>query len=481
MSLFYLITSQTYNNGTLWTDILFAVCTVIVYGRFEWRLRTLALRVVECAALFLLAELLDVTLNIFGLSGYPAPTYVALFVPHLLYAYSQVRLGPTDRLVRLTTFCSLFMITVGFTRVVVPSIDVLAETEWGYSLTSLISYAAMFAAAFFVRGLNISHFLYVPRNFVFLVVTTDVLGATASQVFVNLRDTFSYFEEQSGIDETLQELTQAVSGVNLIVDVLFMLLVIVAYIMFYSLAEEHDQRAQDLVTRKSDIDNASIAATTKAVYQKLRELRHEIKNHDAYLVSLIDAGEYEKARRFLADQSGERATILRRVTSGNLAIDTVVNAKIALAQSQGVEVETMLAVPAQLPFDEGEIFRLLANLMDNAIEGTVAARATAGSGVAGGDGAAGGKVTLEILPKGGYWFITVRNPCDPARVVRRPDGTLRTSKADAEVHGFGTRVIKRVAERYRGTAQFSVEGGTFTASVMLAQDTAAGTGERKVA
>ena len=454
MSLFYLITSQTYNNGTLWTDILFAVCTVIVYGRFEWRLRTLAQRVVECAALFLLAELLDVTLNIFGLSGYPAPTYVALFVPHLLYAYSQERLGPTDRLVRLTTFCSLFMITVGFTRVVVPSIDVLAETEWGYSLTSLISYAAMFAAAFFVRGLNISSFLYVPRNFVFLVVTTDVLGATASQVFVNLRDTFSYFEEQSGIDETLQELTQAVSGVNLIVDVLFMLLVVVAYIMFYSLAEEHDQRAQDLVTRKSDIDNASIAATTKAVYQKLRELRHEIKNHDAYLVSLLDAGDYDRLREVLLKQVDERARTLDRVATGNLTVDAVVNAKMAEAASEGIPVKTMLAVPPELPFDDDDLFRLLANLLDNAIEGT---RAAGG----------GGSITLAMVPEGSYWIVSVKNPCDPTLIRRRLDGTLRTSKDDAEVHGYGTRVIKGIAEKYNGTAKFDVAKDVFVASVLL--------------
>ena len=478
MALFTLLSTGATNNGTLITDILFSACVVLLFCEVDFSGRALARHALEIAGLFALIELIDVVLNALGLSSYPSPTFLTLFLVLAGYTLLQAHLTVTDRLVRAVSFASLFAIIVGFTGVIMPTFTVLSEHTWGYAVPSAISYLSMVGSALFVRHYSIERFAFVPHGFVTLVLTVDVLGAAASEGFILLRDEYDFFDSLALESDEMNALVSSISAVNLVVDIAFFALILLSCYMFYALASEHDERAELLVTKKSTVDSVAIMRVTKTMYDQLREVRHEIKNHDAYLVSLIDAGEYEKARRFLADQSGERATILRRVTSGNLAIDTVVNAKIALAQSQGVEVETMLAVPAQLPFDEGEIFRLLANLLDNAIEGTVAARAAAGGA---GAPAADGKVTLEILPKGGYWFITVRNPCDPARVVRRPDGTLRTSKADAEVHGFGTRVIKRVAERYRGTAQFSVEGGTFTASVMLAQDTAAGTGERKVA
>ena len=456
MNFVYWLLGETYNVGTLRTEILFAVCVVGLLGHIELKVRTIALRALEAAALLVFASIVDVALNVVGISGYPGPTLPALFVALAVYAVAQQRLSFVDRVVRVFTFFSIFTILVSMTGTITSTFVELQSSDLGYDIPSIFSYVGMAVAVIFVRACSIERFDYVSRGFVGLLVGVDVLGAAAAQVFLNFRQQYELLATDGEVVVEAGTVLQAISAVNLFIDDVFILLVFACCYLFYVFSREHDQRAQDLVTRKSDVDNASIAATTKAMYDKLREMRHEIKNHDAYLVSLLDAGDYDRLREVLLKQVDERAQALNRVATGNQTVDAIVNAKMAVASAEGIRMKTMLAVPSELPFDDDDLFRLLANLLDNAIEGTRAA--------------GGSEITLAIIPEGGYWFVSTKNPCDPAKVHLRLDGTLRTSKADAELHGYGTRVIKAVSEKYDGTATFSVAKDVFVASVMLSAE-----------
>lgn len=457
MSFYYLVIGEVYNEGTLWTDIIFAICTVLLLGRFELKVRTIVARVAEAAALFFIASGVDVLLYYIGLSGYPGPTFLALFGTLAFYALFQKRLNLLDRVVRSTTFCSLFVILVGVTGTITTAFPALQDFKYGYDIPSWISYVLMFVLIIFIRRFTVVQYNYVPKGFAALIVAVDVLGGYASQVFLDFRSEYTMLNDyEIEFGTTYGDISESIAQINIFVNVVFIFLVLAMYFMFYALAREHEQRAELLVTKRSDADSADVASMTKTMYEQLREMRHEIKNHDAYLLALLEAEDYDKLREVLVAQTSERAETLNQVASGNPIVDAVVNSKMTLARSQGIELKTMLAVPEELPYDEDDLFRLLANLLDNAIEGTRAA------GI-------GGTITLTIMPEHGYWFVCVKNPCDPELIKRRPDGSLRTSKADSDVHGYGTRVIARIAEKYDGTASFKVDDATetFVASVML--------------
>ena len=459
MAFFTLVTTGSTNWGTLFTDVLYIVCMVALFFHFERKASAAVNFVVQVMVFFLLECMLDVILDLFGLSSYQAPTFVSLFVVLILCASMQRRLKASDRIVRASTYASLFAVNVGITRVMAPAFPILDSLWFGSYVASAFSYICLVASTLFVRHFSIEGFDYVSKGSLILVVCVDALGIAAVQIFISLvknyNDYFVGIDSAEVLDAGMWDFIVAISRVNLSIDFIFLALMFIACYLFYALTKEHDERAEMLVTKRSEADNESVVAVTKTMYEQLREVRHEIRNHDAYLVALLDEGDYDKLREVLMSQVGERAEVIRRVSTGNLTVDAVVNAKIALAQADGIHVETMLAAPEKLPFDDDDVFRLIANLMDNAIEGVKTA------------GVEGATITLQLQPKGGYWFITVRNPCDPAKVNRGSDGRLKTSKPDGDVHGYGTRVISRIAEKYQGTAHFSVEGGTFVASVML--------------
>lgn len=457
MELFNLMTGQEVNAGTLVTDMLFAVCAVILFGDFKPKLRAIAMNVLEAVLVYALENSLWLVFNLaLGLGSSSAPSFPALFSALAVCGLAQARLSLTDRIVRFSTFAAAFMIVVSMTGVFAAAVPVIYRFSFWMAIPSGLSYVLMLVFAVVLRVFSIERFRYVPRGFVVLIVATDVMGVVAAESFILFMSSFKDLQGYSYAANVLGQVNWSASLVNLLVDVSFLALILLSYIMFYVLAKEHEQRAELLITQKGESDAVAMMGVTCSMNENLREMRHELKNHDAYMAALLEAGEYDKLRTFFEDCQAINYDILHYVSCGNPLVDAVVNAKASLARSRGVQVETMLAVPEALPFSEGDVFSLVANLLDNAIEGTLASAEPQGP------------VRLTIRPAGGYFVFSATNPCDPRKVRSTSQGGLLTSKKNGELHGYGTKVIKGIAQRYNGVARFKATGTTFEADVMLA-------------
>lgn len=57
--------------------------------------------------------------------------------------------------------------------------------------------------------------------------------------------------------------------------------------------------------------------------------------------------------------------------SGNVLLDYIVNNKCEIAVKQGIECTVKIEVPYKFPFSDGDIFIILGNALDNAIEGAL--------------------------------------------------------------------------------------------------------------
>lgn len=65
-------------------------------------------------------------------------------------------------------------------------------------------------------------------------------------------------------------------------------------------------------------------------------------------------------------------------------------------------------------------------------------------------------ISLIVKQKMGMASIHIENYCDMSTVsIRISDGLPETTKADTANHGFGTRSMRSIIERYGGTISFS--------------------------
>lgn len=189
--------------------------------------------------------------------------------------------------------------------------------------------------------------------------------------------------------------------------------------------------------------------------ENLRVLRHEVKNQYAYIKLLLERQDYKQAEEFFGEMSMRANPTFLHVNSGNRLVDDIVNLELSRATAAGVDVDSRIAVPSELPVEEIDLASVIMNLMDNAIEACA-------------DVPAGRKcVRLALIADQGSLIVNVSNPAAAAPTVVE-DGRLRTTKTDADLHGYGTGIVRKIAEKYDGVADFSYADGVFTAKVMLA-------------
>ena len=189
--------------------------------------------------------------------------------------------------------------------------------------------------------------------------------------------------------------------------------------------------------------------------ENLRVLRHEVKNQYAYIKLLLERQDYKQAEEFFGEMSMRANPTFLHVNSGNRLVDDIVNLELSRATAAGVDVDSRIAVPPELPVEEIDLASVIMNLMDNAIEACA-------------DVPAGRKcVQLALIADQGSLIVNVSNPAAQAPTVVE-DGRLRATKTDADLHGYGTGIVCKIAEKYDGVADFSYTDGVFTAKVMLA-------------
>ena len=188
--------------------------------------------------------------------------------------------------------------------------------------------------------------------------------------------------------------------------------------------------------------------------ENLRVLRHEVKNQYAYIKLLLERQDYKRAEEFFGEMSMRANPTFLHVNSGNRLVDDILNLELSRATAAGVDVDSRIAVPPELPYEEIDLASLLMNLLDNAIEAC--------------DGVPAGQkcVRLGILADQGSLIVSVSNPAVKAPV--QEGGRLRTTKGDTSLHGYGTGIVRKIAEKYDGVADFTFAEGVFTAKVMLA-------------
>ena len=211
---------------------------------------------------------------------------------------------------------------------------------------------------------------------------------------------------------------------------------------------ENAKLKNDMVLMRAAADN----------YDNMRMLRHDLKNQYAYIATLYEQGKDEEAKRFFGELSAKADAVLGNVnvSSGNRTVDIAVNMTAAKAERAGVSFEHICAVSPELRFTDSDLFSLLINLLDNAIEGS--ARSDAEDK----------RAVIMMYEQGNYLMIRVTNSVAEEDAAKRAAAGGLTSKSDKTAHGYGGRIVRRIARKYDGEVAYSAENGTFCAKAMLA-------------
>ena len=107
------------------------------------------------------------------------------------------------------------------------------------------------------------------------------------------------------------------------------------------------------------------------MYKKMRGWRHDYRNHIQTMKVLAEKGNLEAIKEYLNKLDEDLATVDTVVKTGNAMADAILNSKISLAKSKGINVKVDAHVPVKLKMSELDLCVILGNLFDNAIDASL--------------------------------------------------------------------------------------------------------------
>lgn len=211
------------------------------------------------------------------------------------------------------------------------------------------------------------------------------------------------------------------------------------------------------VTRERDMIEL-LWQKEKAQYEQSRESIAIInqKTHDLkHMLSAMRTMEGSEQREAYLREIQQSVDIYdSMIKTGNETLDTVLTEKSLLCKARSITV-TCVADGKRLSFmDPVDIYTLMGNAMDNAIEAVQQFQAHELR-----------SIDVVLYQRGNLLVISVTNPVREALVFE--DGIPRSTKPKDGYHGFGVRSMRSTVRKYGGELTVDTRDGCFTLNIVF--------------
>lgn len=421
------------------SELIFCLCLTYLFNDRPMGWRGVLTRAADFLCTF--AVLLALNSVLFLLCGdIRYERWIALPLVTLLHMPIMNRRDWTSRVVMGAVYVSTYLLIFSIAAdgaTWLRSLGLIPPSAGRFDATGVASIVMPVLTVIYLRALSVSAFRHRHGACTVLILVTVALAALF----------------QLGFDRPLEE-SSVFINTRLAACTILWVMELLAYYMLYAVTKEYNHSLELQATKLREDTDRIITDFSGANFEELRQLRHDLRNHMAYIGALLEQEKYDEAKKYFSAMSVDVSTPLGYTDSGNDAVNAIVNFERMRAASLGVALAPKLSVPAKLPLPDNELCSLLSNLLDNAIEAAAAS------------GAEDKTVELSVLRRESHLLIDVRNPVSQ-EVSPERRLSLVSTKQDSQLHGYGTRIIRGIAKRYNGVCRFDMEGDRFIASVML--------------
>lgn len=187
------------------------------------------------------------------------------------------------------------------------------------------------------------------------------------------------------------------------------------------------------------------------MYDTVRALRHDLKNHLLCILSMAEERDVEGIKQYTGQLLQQQNTVNKLIMfSGSKVLDAIINSKSAAAERAGVRLSAIITTPLAGISPE-DITIIIGNALDNAIRAAKDSQRKV--------------VDIHIQPQGAYSSIVIAN--DIAHPVLSDNPALRTTKNIRYRHGFGIQNMRQAVERNQGLIRFYEQNDRFIRDILL--------------
>lgn len=253
--------------------------------------------------------------------------------------------------------------------------------------------------------------------------------------------------------------TLLVSKVNLeqsiyllISEICLIMINFVCFYMTYSLCKSN-YKTDELRIKQQRYDiSIQYAESVKNQYNEMKILRHDMKQEYIVISGLLEAGKAESAVDYIRSRMDFLLKAEIYIDVDNDRINSILNSKLSYAKSSGIEVICSSSGDIN-GIDDADLCILLGNLMDNAIEGSLASNVDAQF------------IEAKLIGDDIKIRIQITNSASAESGKNILNG--ETSKTDKSAHGFGIKSIQYIVHKYKGSVNYVFEHSSIICQVIL--------------
>lgn len=239
----------------------------------------------------------------------------------------------------------------------------------------------------------------------------------------------------------------------LIIINLFVLVVVSILVWFLLIKISNDNKIKTdllLSNQREEMYKASVISTNEHI-EKLSQIKHDIKNNALTISTLIEEGEYQKAK-MVCDSISKSTSSYTPVHCQNPVLNAILNVEIDKANSYYIDFTYNISHTLSF-MDDADIVSIIGNLCDNAIEYLINVSVELR------------KMNLSVSAYRGFCCITCKNTIISSVLENNPE--LDTTKNDILLHGKGLKILRSVAEKYNGEVIVKEEHNEFLVSIII--------------
>lgn len=246
-------------------------------------------------------------------------------------------------------------------------------------------------------------------------------------------------------------------NVDIAISWIFLLIIIVLVLIavYYYFRQQHEKEEKEFADMRNELLEENYN-NLKAVYEANAKLFHDFKHHIRVIDELINAGEIEEVKKYMASfdlQNQRKGNVLWTEDS---VLNFILNNKITTAEEKKIEVSANIDYPAKANILSKDMTAIIANLFDNAIEACDKISQEQEKWIC---------ITIKKINN--MLMIKLENSC-----YKRPEmkgKRFLSQKASRNLHGWGLKSVETTAQKYHGivTCSYSQEEQLFRSVVNL--------------
>lgn len=223
------------------------------------------------------------------------------------------------------------------------------------------------------------------------------------------------------------------------------------YVLYVNIQKDHAKQLEYSILQQAFKSQEKSVEETKILYQSVRSIRHDLKQHFQVALTMLHSGKINEAVDYMEKYNDTVLDgISNKVFCDNDVVNYIINSKSKICSDRHIKI--YIYISNEIPeFSDLDLCVLLGNALDNAIEGVS------------GDG--NNEIYLELRNVDNFFMISVKNTITNSVLEYNPN--LISTKNEKEVHGLGILSMKEVVQKYNGSIEFYESDNKFCCDMLL--------------